>query len=297
MKEINSLRDRFRSKRKFSLFHAGFTLIELLVVIAIIAILAALLLPALARAKDQAKAINCTSNLRQWGVVWNVYCGDYADSFPSGANPDGSIDENARANWFNALQLSPNQRHGIVLCPAASSTNYNQNTAAGLGGFGGLTLAFLFPSQNSGGTSTSDEFENGEPGSYGANLWMYNTQVEIQGRQPTNHWCKLSASPLPSQTPLMLDSMWRGGGPYWEGGPETYAASAQPGVSSGDANREMEHFTVPRHGSGKRTEVVYYDGSSSPSKIKDLWGLKWHRNWDQTYYIDNYVLPEWVRSE
>ena len=294
MKEINVIRGQSGDR---SSSPGGFTLIELLVVIAIIAILASLLLPALSNAKSQAQEISCLSNLHQWGIVWNAYTGDNADSFPSGANPDGTIDENARSAWFDALALSPSQRHGIVLCPTANSTNYNMGTAAGLGGFGGLTLAFLFPTQGSGGSAVSDEYENGEPGSYGANLWMYNTQVDVQGRAAANHWKKLSASPLPAQTPLMLDSMWRGGGPYWEGGPETYAASAQPGVSSADASREMEHFTVPRHGSGKRSEIIFYDGSASGYKIKQLWGLKWHRNWDQTYYIDNYVLPAWVRNE
>jgi prepilin-type N-terminal cleavage/methylation domain-containing protein len=80
----------------------GFTLIELLVVIAIIAILAALLLPALAKAKEQAKITQCLSNIRQVGLATLLYLGDANDRYPPKTAKNGGV---TQTSWVGQAGL------------------------------------------------------------------------------------------------------------------------------------------------------------------------------------------------
>jgi prepilin-type N-terminal cleavage/methylation domain-containing protein/prepilin-type processing-associated H-X9-DG protein len=129
---------------------SGFTLIELLVVIAIIAILASMLLPALARAKEKAKVAKCTSNQKQIILGYLFYAGDHSDYLPVAGAPDLSQGAGwvAPSRWF--LEISPYISKGgetnytqmvardkVVACPSAIIEKAIPTNVPGWQGYGG----------------------------------------------------------------------------------------------------------------------------------------------------------------
>jgi prepilin-type N-terminal cleavage/methylation domain-containing protein/prepilin-type processing-associated H-X9-DG protein len=108
-----------------SRLHRGFTLIELLVVIAIIAILAAILFPVFAQARDKARAVSCLSNAKQLGLALTMYMQDYDEKVLPRyqACPSTGPTGKTQKLWTDTLMPYVKNK-GIFVCLSATNTNY-----------------------------------------------------------------------------------------------------------------------------------------------------------------------------
>ncbi len=239
----------------------GFTLIELLVVIAIIALLMAILMPALNRVKNQARAVACQTNLRQWALVFSIYMDENDGYFAYG-------DSSGRWRWV--LQDPHRDRKLSVCCPEAANPNRSGGTF-GTWGEGSLD---------------ADYVAQQDYGSYGINRWVYNRKAD----QPQDGYFKGRNVEGANLIPLFQDCSWYGAGPLDFDQPPEYEGHTESSTGHWRGDN-MRRVCLNRHNAA--TNVAFLDFSVRRTGLKELWTLKWSTNYktNGVWTIAGGVLP------
>jgi prepilin-type N-terminal cleavage/methylation domain-containing protein len=258
----------------------AFTLIELLVVIAIIAILMAILMPALSRVKKQARRSACLMNLHSWAQIWKMYCDDNSGRFLSGSSDKDGMGSGRW--WIVPIARQYGVAPKIRVCPQATKP-------AGVG-----TVAnFSFRAWET-KTATDDYI-----GSYGVNGWMCNPPAgatTVWGRSGVaDHWRTPDVKGA-STVPMFVGGWWVD---FWPKQTDQPPQNVEGPADTPNVN-EMNRVCVDRHDGF--VNAVFCDMSTRSVGLKQLWTLKWHRSyytmgpWTKAGGCTADKWPEWMRK-
>ena len=256
---------------------SGFTLIELLVVIAIIALLMAILMPALQRVKRQGQAVACQSNLHQWGVIWAMYTQDHDGYFPK-----------AVLTWRDLVEhYHQDDDQEITLCPTATKL-YTDGAVPPFGAW-----------EQNWGQAERDLNNRPYASSYGINQWVYDADAIVGGRIMDRIWRTASVRNA-YEVPCFGDCAITGATPNDDDEPPTRPDDVAYVWGQGGGPNEIRRFCMDRH-SGFMN-MLYLDWSVRKTGLKEIWTLKWHRQWNKANRFTTLGgvrpddWPEWMRG-
>jgi prepilin-type N-terminal cleavage/methylation domain-containing protein len=247
----------------------GFTLIELLVVIAIIALLMAILMPALSYVRKQARSSACQSNIRQLCLAMNLYALDHDDHTMPFSHDPGEY-------WFHQL------------APYLSAKDYKNNPEEHIEGVMKVAFCAMTKRQDRtensfyGSAYSSWRFMGGE-GSYGLNLWLLPDDPIYAPAFPAGNFYK-KYSDAKSDVPLLGDSMWVGSWPFDNDlvPDDVTGEIGYPGYPHAEGYF-MGRFCIDRH--KKAINIGFVSSSVERVYLEELWTLKWHQHFKPNYDV------------
>ena len=252
----------------------AFTLIELLVVIAIIAILLGILLPSLRRVQMSSKSVVCHAHLGTWAKAFVMYTNESDSFFPSVLAGSGGL----YGQWADALKPYYGEETKMWFCPLATKAYIHQTKEP--------YAAWVVRASQTG------DLRPGDYGSYGINAWIYNLTKDVNGNGTSTvfshkHAWKNTSARTPGNVPIFGDCMWRGGFPEDDDTPQMVEEDRL--IDDGES---MRYFNLSRHGDA--TNLIFMDFSVRKVHLKQLWRLKWSRNFNITR--PSPVWPDWMAS-
>jgi prepilin-type N-terminal cleavage/methylation domain-containing protein len=272
----------------------GFTLIELLVVIAIIALLMAILMPALNRVKKQALMVACQSNLHQWSLFFSMYTDENAGSFPQGNN---GLQDGGDNRWVKALRPYHKDNCELLCCPIATKPvqdAYGQPT-----GHKGKYAAWGIFSSDLGWAGWPTSAEGGLYGSYGINGWAVNPEPEsVRGSDSAlkdKFWRTKNVTGQ-NNIPLLLGASRYNGLAESTDQPPAYDGMWWDEGSGG----RMIRYCMNRHDGF--VNGLFMDWTVRKIGLKELWIFRWHREyntsgpWTKAGSVMAEDWPEWMRN-
>lgn len=257
----------------------AFTLIELLVVIAIIALLMSILMPALAKVRNQAKEVVCRSNLKQLGLGFSMYVDSHNAFFSVGYIPYEHGGKSS--SWMYAV-LPYYHDVKLLLCPMANKFKGVAGTTWEGRDFSAWTYGNEFVLQNGEILYPEDGYGLG---SYGVNEWTSNAAAITEQRyDPTaKKWWRTPNVRGSKNIPLVLDSIWSGG--YPQSGKDQPMDFPDCSVVTASFHYMRLHC---RNRHNAHVNSVFVDYSVRRVGLKELWTFEWCRGDD--YMTNPYVI-------